>query len=84
MVITKKEIDYATFHCKLERIGRAGVVAAANSTTEGNQKRITEMYCSVEFIGKVDSELIFLSVLNSLLSITAFLGNALILVTLHP
>ena len=58
-------------------------MAAANSTTEGNQKRITEMYCSAEFIGEVDSELIFLSVLNSLLSITAFLGNALILVALH-
>ncbi|CAH3132586.1 unnamed protein product [Porites lobata] len=58
-------------------------MAAANSTTEGNQKRITEMYCSAEFIGDVDSELIFLSVLNSLLSITAFLGNALILVALH-
>ena len=41
-------------------------MAAANSTTEGNQKRITEMYCSAEFIGEVDSELIFLSVLNSL------------------
>ena len=41
------------------------------------------MYCSAEFIGEVDSELIFLSVLNSLLSITAFLGNALILVALH-
>ena len=41
------------------------------------------MGCSAEFIGEVDSELIFLSVLNSLLSITAFLGNALILVALH-
>ena len=40
----------------------AGVMAAANSTTEGNQKRITEMYCSAEFIGEVDSKLIFLSV----------------------
>ena len=86
MVITKEEIDYASFHYKLERTGRAvGVMAAANSTTtEGTQKRITEMYCSAEFIGEVDSELIFLSVLNSLLSITAFLGNALILVALHP
>ena len=58
-------------------------MAAANSTTEGNQKRITEKYCSAEFIGEVDSELIFLSVLNSLSSITAFLCNALILVALH-
>ena len=41
------------------------------------------MYCSAEFIGEVDSELIFLSVLNSLLSITAFMGNALLLVALH-
>ena len=85
MVITKEVIDYASSHYKLERTGRAvGVMAAANSTTGGNQKRITEMYCSAEFIGEVDSELIFLSVLNSLLSITAFLGNALIQVALHP
>ena len=41
------------------------------------------MGCSAEFIGEVDSELIFLSVLNSLLSITAFMGNALLLVALH-
>ena len=39
-------------------------MAAANSTTEGNQKRITEMYCWAEFIGEVDSELIFLSVIK--------------------
>ena len=36
-----------------------------------------------EFNGEVDSELIFLSVVNSLLSVTAFLGNTLILVALH-
>ena len=46
------------------------------------QKLTTELYCNAEFTGKVHSELIFLSVLNIFLSITAFLGNILILVAL--
>ena len=47
-----------------------------------SQKSTTELYCSGEFTGKVQSELIFISVLNIFLSITAFLGNVLILVAL--
>ncbi|XP_073247134.1 melanocyte-stimulating hormone receptor-like [Porites lutea] len=44
---------------------------------------IEELYCSVEFTGEVHGELVFLSVINTFLSIPAFLGNTLILVALH-
>ena len=37
----------------------------------------------MEFTGEVHGELVFLSVINTFLSITAFLGNALILVAFH-
>ena len=53
-----------------------------NFTGGVSQKLTTELYCNGEFTGKVHSELIFLSVLNIFLSITAFLGNILILVAL--
>ena len=54
-----------------------------NNFTGGvSQKLTTELYCNGEFTGKVHSELIFISVLNIFLSITAFLGNILILVAL--
>ncbi|CAH3180536.1 unnamed protein product [Porites lobata] len=48
-----------------------------------NQQTVGKLYCSAEFIGKVHGEFIFLSVINLFLSITAFLGNTLILVALH-
>ena len=44
---------------------------------------IAKLYCSVEFTGEVHGKLVFLSVINTFLSITAFLGNTLILVALH-
>ena len=50
---------------------------------EKYQKTIAELFCSPELIRGVDGELIFLSALNILLSIAAFLGNTLILVALH-
>ena len=53
-----------------------------NFTGGVSQKLTTELYCSGEFTGKVHSKLIFISVLNIFLSITAFLGNVLILVAL--
>ena len=52
-------------------------------TEDNSQKTISELRCKAEFTGKVHSELIFLSVLNTFLSITAFLENTLILVALH-
>ena len=54
-----------------------------NFTDDNSQKTLSELRCKAEFIGKVHSELIFLSALNTFLSITAFLENILILVALH-
>ena len=52
--------------------------------TEGeNQKTIVVLSCSAEFTAEVQGELIFLSIVNIFLSITAVLGNTLILVALH-
>ena len=42
-----------------------------------------ELYCSAELTRKVRNELVFLSVANTIFSITAFLGNTLIIVSLH-
>ena len=53
-----------------------------NFTGGVSQKLTTELYCDGEFTGKVHSELTFISVLNIFLSITASLGNTLILVAL--
>ena len=58
-------------------------MAPINVTEDENQKTFIELFCSAEFIRGVDSELIFLSAINIFLSITAFLGNTLILVALH-
>ncbi|XP_073247105.1 melanocyte-stimulating hormone receptor-like [Porites lutea] len=54
-----------------------------NFTGGENPQTISELYCSVEFTGEVHGELVLLSVINTFLSITAFLGNTLILVALH-
>ena len=50
---------------------------------EESQKTVGELYCSEELKEGRLSELICVSVLNIFLSITAFLGNILILVALH-
>ena len=42
-----------------------------------------EQYCSAELTRKLRNELVFLSVANTIFSITAFLGNTLIIVSLH-
>ena len=54
-----------------------------NSTGEENHKTIEELYCSEEVTGEAHNHLIFLSALIIFLSITAFLGNTLIIVALH-
>ena len=46
-------------------------------------KTFRGLSCSVEFTRGLHNEQIFLSVVNILLSISAFLGNTLILVALH-
>ena len=55
-----------------------------NLTGVGNHKSLKQQFCSAELLtGGIHSQLICLSVLNTFLSITAFLGNTLILVSLH-
>ena len=59
-------------------------MAVTNFTEEENQKTVRELYCSAEFTERLHSELIFLAqALTISLSITAFLGNFLILIALH-
>ena len=66
------------------------MVAITNYTGDGKQKLPPHLFCSAELTGVIHSQLIFLSVLNMFLSITAFLGNTLVLValsketSLHP
>ena len=54
-----------------------------NFTQDENHKTVQELFSSAEFVKGVKSELIFLSALNIFLSVTAFLGNTLILAALH-
>ena len=58
-------------------------MALKNFTEDENHKTVQELFCSAEFVRGVESELIFLSALHIFLSVTAFLGNTLILVALH-
>ena len=58
-------------------------MAQKNFSEDENHKTVQELYCSAEFVRGVESELIFLSALNIFISVTAFLGNTLILVALH-
>ena len=58
-------------------------MALKNFTEDENQKTIVVLSCSAEFTAEVQGELIFLSIVNIFLSITAVLGNTLILVALH-
>ena len=58
-------------------------MALNNFTEDENHKTVQELFCSAEFVRGVESELIFLSALNIFFSVTAFLGNTLILVALH-
>ena len=44
---------------------------------------VAELWCSAELTEEVHGELTFLSVVNTCLSITAILGNTLILIALH-
>ena len=57
-------------------------MTTANLTGYGQQKNDEEV-CSWGLTAGLQDHLIFISVLNSFLSVTAFLGNALILIALH-
>ena len=56
---------------------------ATNFTEDVLQKIKKELSCSPQYNPKVENELKILSALNVFLSITAFLGNTLVLVALH-
>ncbi|XP_078374117.1 melanocortin receptor 4-like [Oculina patagonica] len=58
-------------------------MATANFTGDGEQKHIKELVCSAGLTAGLHDQLTFISVLNIFLSITAFIGNALILVALR-
>ena len=58
-------------------------MTASNPTADGKHEKDEEIFCSVEFTSGIHNQLIFLSVLNTVLSITAFLGNTLILLALR-
>ena len=58
-------------------------MALTNLTERVNQKTVEERYCSAEFTQGIHGELIFLSVVNICLSISAVLGNTLIPVALQ-
>ncbi|XP_078352397.1 melanopsin-like [Oculina patagonica] len=54
-----------------------------NFTENGGQKRFEQLFCSADVTGGIHYQLICLSVMNIFLSITASLGNTLILVALN-
>ena len=58
-------------------------MALKNFSEDENHKTVEDLFCSAELVRGVDDELIFVSALHSFLSITAFLGNSLILAALH-
>ena len=58
-------------------------MAFINLTGDSRQKSYEELACSTEFSRSVHNHLIALLVLSSSVAFTAFLGNTLILVSLH-
>ena len=67
----------------MQAIAQKRKMALENFTEGENHKTVQELFCSAKFVRGVESELIFLSALNIFFSVTAFLGNTLILVALH-
>ena len=65
-------------------------MTASHLTADGKQEKYEEIFCSLELTRGMHSQFIFLLVLNTILSVTAFLGNTLILLalkketSLHP
>ena len=58
-------------------------MAAQNLTGDGQLKALGDLTCSPYLLPGPHAQLTFLSVLNTFMSITSFLGNALILIALH-
>ena len=69
-------INTAYLHCR-------EMAEVTNFTEDVLQKIKKELSCSPQYNPKVDNELKILSALNIFLSITAFLGNTLVLMALH-
>ena len=61
----------------------ANRMATPNFTGDGQQKTVEQLMCSAGLNAGLHGHLTFLTVLNSFLSVTAFLENALILIALH-
>ena len=58
-------------------------MATANFTGDEKQQTLAQLRCSADLTAGIHGHLRFISVLNSFLSITAFLGNTLILAALR-
>ena len=58
-------------------------MSAQNVGGDGQQKAVGDLTCWRDLAPGLHGHLTFLSVLNSFLSFTAFLGNSLILISLH-
>ena len=58
-------------------------MAAPNFTGDGQQKTFEDLICTLDLTPGLHNQLTFISVLNSVLPVTTFLGNALILSALH-
>ena len=58
-------------------------MASSNFTEDGKYSDLAKLVCSAEYTRPAHNPLIFLSVLNSFMPVTAFLGNTLILIALH-
>ena len=58
-------------------------MATKNLAGNEQQEPVKELLCSAELPHVVHGKLTFIAVLNSFLSFTAFLGNALVLIALH-
>ena len=58
-------------------------MAKVNFTGDEQKKILTQLFCADSLTAGLHGDLTFLSVLNSFMSVTAFLGNTLILIALH-
>ena len=58
-------------------------MTASHFTAEGEQEKYEEKFCSLQFTRRIHNQLMLLLVLNTILSVTAFLGNTLILLALR-
>ena len=59
------------------------IMATANLTGDGQQETVINLLCSTGLTAGLHNHFKFLSVLNSFLSMTAILGNILILIAFH-